>query len=122
MPYVIVSHTYYAEEGVYRLTFAKQRQHVFNEEVPNPDYNPDDEHSPPKLNKQTTVTVQEDAEDIVWADDDPRWRNKTPDKIAKMQRADVKKMLDKRVADEEQQSVPPDPATVADLGGAGEQL
>jgi len=54
-------------------------------------------------------TVYVDHQDIVWADDDPRWRRRTAEQIAEAQRADVSKAmarLERRQADAEKRRPP----------------
>lgn len=94
----VVHHAHHADEGVYRLTFAEEREHTIHHAVENAHFDPDapiGEDNMPAVVLEERVVSHHDHQDVVWAEDDPRWVGMTPKAIAAAQRAEVKKALAK---------------------------
>jgi hypothetical protein len=116
MALVVAEHVHDAEEGIYRLVVGESVEY---EQIVT------DENGDPVLDEETgavkTEMVSEilPLEDIIFAADDKRWKNQTPDAIAASQRQIVMDALAARgTIDAPQQ----DPATLTPMPGVGESL
>jgi hypothetical protein len=122
---VIVSHSHDANAGVYRLVFANQEEHEVDALVDNPDFDPnqplDEEDNWITRVETQTEKVLVNHQDIVWADDDERWKGKSDDDIAAEQRKEVSERLTQLVAERERAEAEA-AAAHTDFGGAGEEL
>jgi hypothetical protein len=134
---VVMDHHHDEANGVYRLTLGHpvQTEKPMFDEAGNPVVEHLPLHAPdgsvakdvdgkevylPGPQKFELVTEYVPSLDFVFADDDDRWKGKSPEEIAAEQRADVKAQMDERAA--EQRKIEENLAKRVQLPGAGESL
>lgn len=134
---VVIDHHHDAENGVYRLTVGVPVQHEvpMTDEKGEPvfeaialrdgegnvakDVDGKEVYLPGAQRFETTILYEPGAT-IVFADDDDRWKGKSPEDIAAEQRADVKAQMDERAAESAKAEAAR--ASLVQLPGSGEAL
>lgn len=116
---IVTHHAHHPEEGVYRLMFAVAQDVPIETMIVNDDFDPEldvDADNQPMIAVVDVIRQVGDSEEIVWADDDERWANKTEDEIRDEQREQVRQVLEDRAAER-----PPEPP-INEFDGIGDEL